>query len=211
MNLEAFTGQPDEEALFHEIYKVIVIPEGQDINDAYAENAFSLFKENMTPLFTDFGGWAADSVATFSFSTLQDDIDDAETLFVALGERRSDKLVGFTYALPDTKFDKAYMRVEANQLGLSEEEYRSRQTKTAEIGCTLIQPEHRGKGGWSHMMDALEVNLRNSGKYMEMTRLVRQENNYANKIERRYQRRITTKIPDIPSPIGPQTYFRIRL
>jgi hypothetical protein len=141
-------------------------------------------------------------------------MEEPETTFVALVEKSSKKLVGFTYAHPypsEADIDLSYEQAEIQKLGLTPTEYQARQVRTAMVGYTMIKEANRSQGGWSHIMTALETNLKGSGKYDELTRVARQEGDYAAKIQRRYSGRIITQIPHFPSSVGPQTYFRTRL
>lgn len=139
------------------------------------------------------------------------------TQFVGLVSKAEGKLVGFSYAVPSVQrimhgvyYDNPFHN-EYRENDLSTSEFNAREERTAEVSWTMIHPDHRGKGGWRHMMDALESRLVDTGKYDWMTRYVRTANDYANgKFRGRYADRIVYEYPE-NSYLGPRRYFRVAL
>jgi len=200
------------EALFQERYAVGVHSGGDALWDKYGEMALDIYRESFSPIVRAFKGWSADSALTFLQLGIEDCIGRPDTTFVALTEKASDRIVGFTYAIPaGAKLNTAYEKTEYEAFGISLAEYQARQNRTSFVDATIIRPSHRSLGGWSHMMDTLETSLKNSGAYDEVIRTAREENKYAQMLRKRYQERIVTDIPHIPSPVGTLTYFRIKL
>jgi ribosomal protein S18 acetylase RimI-like enzyme len=213
MTIENSESSPSAtEALFRERYAVGVHSGGDALWDKYGEMALDIYRESFSPIVRASEGWPADSALTLLQLGIEDRIGRPDTTFVALTEKASDRIVGFTYAIPaDAKLNTVYEKIEYEAFGISLAEYQARQNRTTFVDATIIRPAHRSPGQWSHMMDALETSLKNSGDYDEVTRTAREENKYAQKLRSRYQGRIVTDFPHIPSPIGPLTYFRIKL
>ena len=120
-----------------------------------------------------------------------------------------ERIVGFTSYYPSSNWS-ALMHDEMNTYGIGEQEFKQMQAQTVTVGWTGIHPEFQGQGGWSLMMKKLDVRARNDG-YKYEVRYVRTANEYANKVEKRYDKSILFKGSLEPGDFGPQTYFRIRI
>lgn len=138
--------------------------------------------------------------------------DKPTTYAVLLREKITRELVGFTYAIPgETDFNNSALRHrEQAHLGLSRDEYDAMWRSTSEVGFTGIIPEHRGKGGWSMMMDALDTHLSQT-PYTHMVRYVRVADAYAEKVKIRYGNNIIYEDRVNNNEFGEQRYFRIHL
>jgi hypothetical protein len=213
MTTERSEGQSQEQ-LWGEKYTITTQTGGEEFMDTYRDELVGLHTTVYKPIIPDdidFGGWSASSVRIFDQLDFEEYLEKPTSTFVLLHDKSSNNIAGFTHAYPSA----AYARYpdaqqERESLGLSIRAYRERQERTATVGHTLIQPEHRATGSWSRMMDTLEQELAKRD-FAEMIRIVRQEDNYADKVRSRYQGRIVTEIPDQPSYVGLQTYFRISL
>lgn len=206
--------RPSREQLFREKYSIAVKRGGQEFMDKYRDELFSLHNEVYKPLIPDtlvFNGYPAEDLRIYDQDVLESAIDNPDATFVFLQDKTSQRVLGFTCAFPSS-VSRNYPdeQQEFDSFGLTTRAYRERQQRTAKVSYTMIRPEHRGTGSWSHMMDTLEQELTNRG-FREMVRVARQEDLYADKVRGRYQGRIVTEIPDQPSYVGLQTYFRVEL
>ena len=207
------------EAEFAQKYTVIALEGGPEVLQEYFHPALSLFDDEFIPVLHD--AYPDPETEDVFRDNIYRDIGirllDSRTIFVGLVENTSENLVGFTYAYPSQNSadivgdDKADIDREFEASSLSLTEFNRRQERTAEVGWTIIDPLHRGKGGWSKMMDRLESKLEATGQYDDMCRTVRTANNYANGIFRsRYSAHIIYEHPTRYN-IGDQIYYRVNL
>lgn len=218
MTAEFSDGQiAHKEILFSQRYKVGSHTGGVDLWKAHGRKILEMHRDVLGPLFTDFEGEAAQVLEYESALELEYRMRHPDSVFVALQERTTDQLVGFTFAAPNgtvpgMPYEKDEFKLWQEE-GMSLEDYSARQRRTFYVGHTMVKPDHQSQGGWSHMMDVLEMRMRSLGRYDEMTRVVRQDNGLAQRVKKRYPEpgKIVTAIPNQPGPIGPQTYYRIKL
>ncbi len=216
MTAENSAGQvPDKERLIKRNYSLTVHKGSDALYEFYGEDMLQIHRDVFGPLFRDSQGWPAGVIESDSQMQLESNMFRPRAHFVTLIDTTSDKVVGFTYSVPDNPLhdsppeDEEYRKF--REQGMSLTEYKMRQRRTATIGHTMIRPEHRSLTNWLNMLDTLETTLVQSGRYDEMTSAVREENHLAQFIRRRYQGRIVSDIPNQQSPIGPQSYFRIKV
>lgn len=145
-------------------------------------------------------------------------LSGAPTTGALLRENYTGDIIGMTFAFPSYYTPNFHMYSEeftANNLSFSE--HADTLEKTAEVGWTVILEEHRGQGGWTLMMNSLELGLVSrkgiyGREYDYHTRFVRKDNGYAEKIRQRYGEHIVYESSyNNPSFLGEQAYFRIKL
>lgn len=146
-------------------------------------------------------------------SVLEFDFDEYSTHIVLLREADTGEIVGFTYAKP---YDQRLLQKnekEMAQLGIDEKTYLDiYKNHTVEVGWTLIMEEYRHKGGWTQMMAELERSLKTNPQIQYMARTVREADNYALKVKRRYGPKIVYEdTRSYPEMDGPQQYYLIKL
>lgn len=129
-----------------------------------------------------------------------------------LREQNSDEIVGFTYAFPASISRSSLYVQEQVENDMSADTFEHLQGQSAEVGWTAISEAHRGKGGWSLMMETLEARLK-ARDYDYMTRFARVDNGYADKIKQRYgEEKIVYEFPyEEADYMGKQVYFRTKL
>jgi len=131
----------------------------------------------------------------FDEEYLAGEFTDPENTAVVLIDSVSERVAGFTYAVPASLVDRAYS---------------SPNKGTAYVCDTAIDFAHQGRGLVGAIMTVLEEQLRCRGyRYLERDAAV--ENGYAAKIERAYAGRIVTQGEPQVSEYGPQVFFRIDL
>lgn len=131
----------------------------------------------------------------FDEEYLAGEFTDPENVAVVLIDTVSERVAGFTYAVPASLVDRAYSFPNKG---------------TAYVCDTAIDFAHQGRGLVGAMMTVLEVQLRRRGyRYLERDAAV--QNGYAAKIERAYAGRIITQGEPHLSEYGLQVFFRIDL
>ncbi len=131
----------------------------------------------------------------FDEEYLADEFTDPENTAVVLIDTVSERVAGFTFAVP------------ASLKGWA---HSSDRKDGAYVCDTALDYDHQGRALVGAMMIVLEEQLRRRGyRYLERDAAV--ENGYAAKIERAYAGRIVTQGRPRMSEYGPQVFFRIDL
>jgi hypothetical protein len=201
----------NKEHTFRENFDVQAFTGSQDLWDTYGYVISSMYTDEAEPIFRETLEDPSQTVTELLMdqAVIRADMISPDTFFVALIDKSTQKLAGFTYASPcNLSID--YEAAIKN--GMTKEEYFRRRDRTASVGWTIIAPEYRSQGGFTHMTKILEKQLRDSGKYDEVIFAAREANDLAGgKIHSRIpQDNIVYEFPH-REDYGPQRFFRINL
>lgn len=146
------------------------------------------------------------------FSRIENYVSDSDTQVFFLKDSVSQAIVGFTYVHP-TDIEPEYFsfaQQEQQRQQLSTDQYIDIQRRTAEVGWTEILDEYRHQGGWSLLMNNLDLYLKNNSLYDTQVRIVTQTDNYSKAVAQRYKHNIIYRSA-FTEDYGPQEYFRINI
>ena len=121
----------------------------------------------------------------FSDEDMSADFSDEKNSIVLLKQDGSNKIIGFTYAKPESP-------------------------ETAFMWDTVIDKDFRGKNLVGMLMACLEQELKRKG-YIYLEREAAVAHNYARNIAKAYKGRIMEQSAPHDSVYGQQVFFRIRL
>lgn len=140
--------------------------------------------------------------ASFTEKDFIDTFNDPESTIVLMRDSQTNKIIGYTYAIPLWKMEKEDItNMPRNDEG----------KKTAYILNTAFHSDYQGHHLVGKLVGRLEQELKKKGfEFIERDAAVAQ--NYAAKIEKFYQDRIVYKSnKPHDSDWGPQQFFRIKL
>jgi len=179
---------------------------GQRVLDLHTKVFGDIYADNNSSLKTK-------SLLKEDAESLEVDLSSSDTTVVLLHDSATNEIVGFTYAYPlnSKPLTEQVEQKAANTFG--DAAYAEMRNASTEVGITLIDEAHRGKGGWTKMMNELDKHV--LGKYRYMVRCVRRADNYSKKVQARYTGEgspgtIIYK-DKLNSVSGPQDYFIVRL
>lgn len=176
------------------------------------QSILNLYKKCFTPIFeSTVRKSKREKMLNAYVSHLSYQLLFSSTQVILLQQADTNTVIGFStlYPMPISR-EIPVQKKERRNLRLSKQTYRDRNRFTLTVGPTLIDPDFRGKGGFSLIMNALEAAISNRHDFNDLHLCVRTENGLAERVLEKFPTEQIIYKAKLKGPFGPQQYLRIK-